>query len=307
MLGVLEGFGIIAIVVIVGYLVGRFKLLGGRADFVLGRIAFFVLQPALLFTILARADINSLFGTQLPIAAICAVAMIGVFLLVALVVWKRKVPEAIIGALAAGYQNSNNIGLPLSLYVLGNAAASAPIIMMQTAIIAPIALTILDVTTGEKRSIGRTLLAPLTNPMIIASVLGVICAGFHWLPPDPVMAPLDLVSGAALPILLINFGMSLAGDRVLKPGPYRKDVLLASGLKLIAMPVLAWVVARFIFGLSGHALFSAVVLGALPAAQNVFNYAQRYDRGREIARDAVFITTAGSIAALLVVAWLLAA
>ncbi len=307
MLGVLEGFAIIAIVVVVGYLMGRFDLLGSRGDFVLGRIAFFVLQPPLLFTVLARADVNSLFGTQLPIAAICAAAMFAVFLFFALVMWKRQLPEAIIGALAAGYQNSNNIGLPLSLDILGNAAASAPIIMMQVAIISPIALTILDVTTGERRSIGRTLLSPLTNPLIIASLLGVLCAIFHWLPPEQVMAPLDLIAGAAVPILLINFGMSLAGDRVLKAGPYRKDVLLASGLKLIAMPVLAWVLARFVFGLTGHALFAATVLGALPAAQNVFNYAQRYDRGREIARDAVLVTTVGSIGALLLIAWWLAA
>jgi len=307
MLGVLEGFGIIAIVVLVGWLIGRFGLLGPRGDQVLGRVTFFVLQPPLLFTVLARADVHSLFGTQLPIAAICAAAMFAVFLLFSLVIWKRRLPEAVIGAMAAGYQNANNIGLPLGLYVLGNAAATAPIIMMQMAIISPVALTILDVTTGHQRSIGRTLLAPLRNPLIIGAVLGVVCALIGWLPPDIVMAPLDLIAGAGVPILLLNFGMSLAGDRVLKPGPYRKDVLLASALKLIAMPVLAWVLARFVFGLSGHALFAAVVLGALPAAQNVYNYAQRYERGREIARDAVLITTIGSIAALLLVAWLLAA
>ncbi len=307
MLGVLEGFGIIAIVVLVGFLVGRFNLLGPRGDHVLGRIAFFVLQPALLFTVLARADVHALFGTQRPIAAICAAAMFAVFLVVALVVWKRKLPEALIGAMASGYQNANNIGLPLGLYILGNAAATAPIIMMQMAVISPIALTILDVTTGQKRSIGRTLLAPVRNPLIIGALLGVLCAVFDWLPPDQVMAPLDLIAGAGVPILLINFGMSLAGDRVLKPGPYRKDVILASALKLVAMPALAWVLARFAFGLTGHDLFAATVLGALPAAQNVFNYAQRYERGRAIARDAVLITTIGSIATLLLVAWWLAA
>lgn len=306
MLGVLEGFAVIAVVVVTGWLVGRSGLLGPQGDHVLGRITFFVLQPPLLFTVLARSDVHALFGTQLPIAAICAVAMFAVFLFFALVVWRRGVPEAVIGAMASGYQNANNIGLPLGLYILGNAAATAPIIMMQMAVISPIALTILDVTTGNRRSVGRTLLAPLTNPLIIAAVLGVVCALCGWLPPDIVMAPLDLVAGAGVPILLLNFGMSLAGDRVLKPGPYRRDVLLASALKLVVMPALAWVIARFGFGLEGHALFAAVVLGALPAAQNVYNYAQRYERGREIARDAVLITTLGSIAALLLIAWLLA-
>jgi len=304
-LGVLEGFGIIAVVILAGYLVGRSNLLGPGAGEALGRLAFFVLAPPLLFTLLARADLAVLFGVHLPIAAISAFAMFAVFLVVALRVWHRKVPEALIGALASGYQNSNNIGLPLSLYILGNAVASAPIIMMQVAVLSPIALAILDVTTGKHASRTRTLLSPLINPLVVASVLGVVCALCHWLPPAVVMAPLDLVGAAAVPILLISFGMSLAGGRVLPPGPYRKDVLLAAALKLIAMPVLAWAVARFGFGLTGPDLYAATVLAALPAAQNVFNYAQRYARGLEIARDAVFITTIGSIASLLVITLLL--
>jgi len=45
-----------------------------------------------------------------------------------------------------------------------------------------------------------------------------------------------------------------------------------------------------------------VALAALPAAQNVFNYAQRYSRGEIIARDTVLITTIGSIPVLVLVA-----
>jgi malonate transporter len=48
------------------------------------------------------------------------------------------------------------------------------------------------------------------------------------------------------------------------------------------------------------------VLAALPSAQNVFNYAQRYDRGEILARDTVLITTVLSVPVLLVVAALLA-
>ncbi|MEN9621379.1 MAG: hypothetical protein RL499_1572, partial [Actinomycetota bacterium] len=44
----------------------------------------------------------------------------------------------------------------------------------------------------------------------------------------------------------------------------------------------------------------------LPTAQNVFNYAMRYDRAVVMARDAVLITTVLSVPALVVVAALLA-
>lgn len=306
MIGVLTGFGVIAVVILVGYLTGRSGILGPQADVVLSRIAFYVLSPPLLFTVLARADVHALFSVQLPIAAISAIVIFALYLTIALLAWKRAAPEAVVGTLGAGYQNANNIGLPLGLYILGDAAASAPIVMLQLIVFAPIALAILDATTGAKRSIAHTLTQPLRNPLIIGSALGVACAAFDWLPPDIVMEPFDLVAAAAVPILLLNFGLSLAGEPVLAPGPYRKDVVLASILKLVAMPIAAWAIARFGFGLEGQALFAAVILAGLPSAQNVFNWSQRYARGVIIGRDTVFVTTLGSIGGLLVIAWLLA-
>jgi predicted permease len=99
--------------------------------------------------------------------------------------------------------------------------------------------------------------------------------------------------------------MSLSGTRMLRPGTGRRDVLLASTLKLVAMPILAWLLGWFAFGLSGEHLFAVVVLAALPTAQNVFNYAQRYSRGEIIARDTGLITTVASIPVLILVAALL--
>ena len=94
---------------------------------------------------------------------------------------------------------------------------------------------------------------------------------------------------------------------MLAAGPYRKDILVASVLKLVVMPIAAWAIGKFGFGLEGHALFAAVILAGLPSAQNVYNWAQRYHRGVIIGRDTVFITTLGSIGGLLVIAWLLTA
>ena len=72
------------------------------------------------------------------------------------------------------------------------------------------------------------------------------------------------------------------------------------------MPLVAWSVGHFLFGLEGEKLFVVTVLAALPSAQNVFNYAQRYERGEVLARDVVLITTVPSVPALLVAAALLA-
>jgi malonate transporter len=306
MVGVLIGFAIIVAIIVVGYLIGRFNLLGPSADRVLSRLAFFVLSPALLFTVLAEANVAHLFSAFLPISAIAAVMDIAVFLVIALLLWRRSIPQATIGALSSAYVNANNIGLPVSVYVLGDASSSAPVILLQLIVLAPIALTILDVSTSGKLSVARILLQPVRNPLIIGSLLGLIVAVTHVQIPAPVLAPFQLVGAAAVPVILMNFGMSLHGSRVLAPGTDRKDVILASTLKLAVMPVIAWLLAHFVWHLQGHQLFVVVVLAALPTAQNVFNYAQRYDSGVTLARDTVLITTALSIVALVIIAALLA-
>jgi predicted permease len=304
-LGVLTGFAIIGVVIVIGYFVGRSGLLGSDPHFVLSRIVFFVLSPCLLFNILAEADVHKLFSRLLGISAIAAIVSCLLFFGVSRLVWRRSIADAVVGSAASGYVNANNIGLPVAVYVLGDAAYSAPVILFQLLVLAPIVLTMLDISTSGKVSVGRILLQPVRNPLIIASALGVILAvtGVHL--PDAVMEPFKLVGAAAVPVVLLSFGMALHGQRVLEAGSARKDALLASAIKLVVMPVIAFVVGRFLFGLEGQPLFVVVVLAGLPTAQNVFNYAQRYQRGVTLARDSALITTIGAVPVLVLAAALL--
>jgi predicted permease len=306
MAGALIGFAIIAAIVAVGYLVGRLGVLGEGAGPILGRLAFFVLNPALLFTVLARADLRELFSNLLPTAAIVAGLNLAIFATIALVVWRRPVPEATIGALASAYTNATNMGVPISAYVLGDASTSAPVILVQLLVISPIALTVLDLSTSGRSSVGRVLGQPLRNPLIIASALGLLIALTGVEPWPYLMRFFDLVGGAAVPVILLAFGISLHGQRPLAVESDRRGIVLATTLKMILAPVAAWLLGRFAFGLEGHAMFAVVVLAALPTGQNVFNFAQRYGRGEVLARDVVLITTALSFPAILVVAAVLA-
>jgi len=302
MAGVLIGFAIIGFIIAAGYLVGRLGILGPDAGFVLNRIVFFVLSPCLLFTVLESAKVSALFSSLIVVSLVAALIAFGVYAIVARSVWQRGVPEIVVGALGAGYVNANNIGIPVAVYVLGSAAYSAPVVLLQLLVFAPVALTILDVTTTGRVSIRRVLLTPLTNPLIIGSALGVILAVTGWHPPAAVLQPFELLGGAAVPVVLLAFGISLHGQKLLQAGSGRRDVLAASAIKLVGMPLVAWLVGHFVFDLQGHPLFVVVALAALPAAQNVFNYAQRYSRGEIIARDTVLITTIGSIPVLVLVA-----
>jgi malonate transporter len=306
MSGVLIGFAIIGVVILIGYVVGRFGVLGEHAPRVISRMVFFVLSPCLLFTVLADADVHTLFSSTLVVSAIAALLSILLFLGISLFVFRRKLPEAMIGSLSAGYVNANNIGIPVAVYVLGDTAYSAPVILMQLVVLTPIALTILDIATSGRMSVGSALLKPLKNPLLIGSALGVIVAVTEIEIPAPIFEPFRIVGAAAVPLVLIAFGMSLHGQKLLAPGSGRRDILTASAIKLAVMPLLAWVFGRFVFGLDGQLLFVVVVLAGLPTAQNIFVFAQRYGRGVPLARDVVLITTVGAVPVLVGVAALLA-
>ena len=303
-LSVLTGFLVVGVAIVVGYIVGRIDLLGPHARYVLSRLTFFVLSPFLLFVVLARADVATLFSALLPVSMLAAVVIFAIYAVMARFVLRRGMGESVIGALSGGLVNSNNIGIPISLYMLGNAAFSAPVILFQLLIVMPIALALLDAATSGARSAGRILRQTARNPMLIGSALGVLVALLDIELPPIVFDPLTLVANACVPIMLISFGISLHGQRVLATGGRRADVLVASTLKLLVMPVAAWLLA-LAFSLPSEQVLIVVVLAALPTAQNVFNYAQRYDIGEIISRDTIFITTLGCVPVLFLATLLL--
>lgn len=305
MLESLTGFAVVGVAIVVGWVLGRIDLLGEHARPVLARLTFFVLSPFLLFVVLAQADVRTLFSALLPVSAIAAVAVIVAYALVARLAWRRSVGETVIGALGAGQVNSNNIGIPLSLYLLGSAAYPAPVILLQLLLFTPITMAILDAVTAARSSPWRAIGRVATNPIVLGSVLGTLVSVLGIDLPPIVMEPAVLIANACVPILLIAYGISLHGQRVLGAGGRRRDIVLASALKLVAMPVVAWAMARFVFGLGAQDVLVVTVLAALPTAQNVFNYSQRYDVGETIARDTVFLTTIGCVPVLVAITLLL--
>lgn len=281
----------------VGWVLGRTGVLDVHARAVLSKLVFWVLSPALLFVVLSQAEVGMLFSSLLPVSAAAAVIVIGVYAAVSKLLWRRSAAEALIGALSAGQVNSNNIGIPLSLYMLGSAAYPAPIVLFQLLVLTPVSLSILEAAAGGRFRL-RAIWKALTNPIIIGSVLGVAVSLAGIQLPRIVFAPIELIANACVPVLLISYGVSLHGQRVLGTVGRRREVIFASALKLFGMPLVAWLAATFVFGLGPAEVLIVVVLAALPTAQNVFNYAQHFGVGEDIARDTVFITTIGCIPVL---------
>ena len=77
-------------------------------------------------------------------------------------------------------------------------------------------------------------------------------------------------------------------------------------MKLLVHPLIAWLLAQFVFGLDARGVFVAVVLASLPTAQNTYVTAVRYRSGERVTKDTVLVTTIVAIPAMIAVALLLA-
>lgn len=307
MSGVLEGFTVIFVVIAIGFVLARFEVLGDHGQFVLSRLVFFVATPALLFVTLGTSDLSVILSPILVVAGTTALAVDAIYFLIARTLLKRAVPEATVGGLASSYVNAANLGIPIAVFVLGDANFVAPLLLFQIMIYSPIALTVLDLSTqGRKASIRNIVVTPFRNPIVLAGAAGLALSITGIELPEALMQPFELVGGAAVPGALLAFGLSLYGTRVLQKGTSpRRDVMLASTLKMVLQPALGFAMALAL-GLEGHDLFAITVISALPTAQNVFVFASRYNRGVVLARDTAFVTTIASIPVIALVTALLA-
>ncbi|MDQ4047535.1 MAG: AEC family transporter, partial [Actinomycetota bacterium] len=304
MLGVLAGFFVVWSIILVGMFVGRREILGDNARQVLSGLTFFVASPALLFETLSKSRLQDVFAAPLLVAGVGAAATAVIFFVIVKFLLKRSLPESLMSSMSASLANSANLGIPIAVYVLGDASHVAPLLIFQLAFFTPLFLMALDATTSKHRTTPlRFILMILKNPMIVGSALGLVVAGTGWQVPDLILQPIHLIGGAAIPAMLMAFGMSLNGSRPLQAATGRRlDTLLASAFKLIIHPAIAYVFARFALGMEGPALFAVVVTASLPTAQNVFVAASRYRTGITVAKDTVLITTVVAVPAMIGVA-----
>ncbi len=300
-LSVLEGFSLIAAVVAVGWLLAQTGIFGRDEQRMLARLTFWVGSPALLFLIVARAELGVIFSGFLVATVVATAACAVVYLVLARRLLRRRWADAVVGGMAASIVNANNLGIPIAIYVLGDASWAAPVLFMQLLFLQPGWLAALDATRAGHVSWGRVLRSPLTNPLTIGTVLGLLVNLSGWQPPELLLAPVELVAGVAVPCMLLAFGISLR----LSPLPGREGGLAEPAavvlVKLLVMPLVAGLVAGPVLGLQDAEVLAAVVMAALPTAQNVYVLALAYGHGERIARDGVFLTTVLSLPVMLVV------
>lgn len=336
MSGVATALGTMAAIVVVGWLLGRYRVLGENAAPVLARTTFTVAIPALLVVTIAHADLHLLLSRVAVVTAASTTAVIVIAVAVLRGVWRLGIGDTTVATLSASYLNAAHLGIPIAVYVVGDAVAVVPTLLFQLLVLAPVAFALLDrahltepptpdaawprddaaasvtpddsaaeaaedpTPAGAVRRAG-VLLRTIRNPIIVAALVGVLLAVVPWQLPEVVFEPFRLVGAAAAPMALVAFGMSLAVRRPAGRRWISRELGLVMVLRAVVHPVLAAVVGNAL-GLDRPALLAVVTMAALPTAQNVLVYALQYGRGQALARDAGLATTLLTIPVMLVIA-----
>lgn len=307
MQGVLTGFAIIFAVIFVGWALSKRGVIGaGNQRLMFNRVAFYAATPALIFSSVAVSDPAFFISPVVLVVSGATILTSVIYVILSRMFFRQDVPTTTIGAAGASYYNSVNIGLPVSIYVLGNATHVIPTLLVQMALFTPVILAFLGSDSGEGTPLQQTWKSvrdAILSPVVLASVAGMLVAVSGFTIPQPVMEPLEILGGASIPMILMSFGASLTAGGVLASKEHRPGAITATALKVAGMPLVSWLIC-LAFGISPELTYAAVILSALPTAQNVYNYAATYQRGETIARDTVFLTTFLSMPAMVIIALL---
>ena len=285
--------------ILIGYGVGRFKLIpaGGLAG-----LDFFVLYlalPALFFELIAGTPLSSFAGwgfvATTTFATYCAFAV--AFSMGALING-GKVPEATIEGLVGSYSTTGILAPALTIAAFGAAAASpTALIFTFDTIVLLIVTPLMMALGGTARTDARTLAQSIgwrmvVHPIIIAMILGFLAAAIGFQPPPGIDALLTGLRQAAVPAALFAFGVSLSG-RALGSVPLELPLVVA--VKLVVHPAIVYLLLSWIGGYDRIWVNTAVLIAALPPAANVIVQARRYRVHEDRAATAVLL---GSVAAI---------
>ena len=280
--------------ILLGFLLYRYSSWG--IDFWPGleKLVYFILFPALLFYATSRAPFDfSQSGRLLQTAMITTIAGIALG-------WLARPlftvgPMIFESAVQTAFRFNSYIALAIASRLAGDAGTSLMALIIGFAV--PVCNMAAVHALAHKR--GGLGMALLKNPLLMATVTGVLfnLAGLHV--PEVVNATLSRLGNASIALGLITVGAGLR----LKDGP-RPNAIAAYfiAVKLLMLPAIAFSVGRWL-ALPPLHLQIVVMFSALPTASSAYVLAARMGgNGPFVA----FIVSAGTLVSVLTLPlWLL--
>ncbi|CAH1649144.1 AEC family transporter [Hyphomicrobiales bacterium] len=263
------------------------------------RLTYQVLFPAVVIHTLAIADLRNV-----PVLAMGASLVLAILSIATLLLSTRPL-LARVGidgpAFTSIFQGSIRWNTFVALALAAGLQGRSGTTLMAIAVAAMIPLlNVLCVVvlsrfaSGKPTSLGSTVRSILYNPFIWSSAVGLALNQFQWMLPTALTGYLDVLGRASLGIGLLVVGSALDLNRLARP---RLAHWVAVALKLVAMPLAAWLYAGW-FGVTGPALAMTVVAGAVPTATAAYFLA------RDLGGDAPLMAEITTLQTLLALATL---
>lgn len=260
------------ILISLGYLFRRRGFPGPHFWEGVEKLVYFVMFPALIFSNLARADVNpALIGQILIVAAIPTTIAGGMQWLGLLDPHISR--ETFSSMYQGAVRNNTTIGLVIAgLIMPGQGVAVMALVMTIMVILNNLTcVTVLSWygnpklrdAVGQNRSM---LSAVLTNPLIQASVLGLVFNFLSLRLPDSLHSTIYFLGQAGLPMGLLVVGAGL--KLVVNAGQFTTLGLSTFG-KLVLTPILAWLFVQFI-DINVDDARILVLYGSLPTAMSSY-------------------------------------
>jgi predicted permease len=299
---VLPVFGLI----LVGYLAGRFGLLGPESSEALNRFVYYFALPALLFVGMARVPVAQVFNLPFLGAFLGGIAIVfAIALVVARFAFPGRAAARALNGLSAVFANTGYMGIPLFLTAFGPdgtlPAVIATVALGAIVMGAGVIMIELDLSAGGglRKALGDVARGVALNPLLIGPVAGIAWSAAGLRLPVPVATFCDLLGAAAGPSALFAIGLFLATRSLaaLMGGRRAVEVVWLMVLKLAGQPLATWWLAG-LFGLDPFWSDSAVILAALPTGALVFVLASQYGLYVERASAMILASTVVSVVTL---------
>ena len=245
--------------------------------------------PCLVFSTLTTLEISPVaFGKM---AGAYTLALVLFMILAAVLTRLLKLePRAFIPALT--FRNSGNLGLPVCLFAFGEAGLAYGIGCFVIASLA-------GLTVGRGIYAGSTASEALfRNPIVYAIAISVVFMVAGIKPPAWIANTVDIVSGMAIPLMVVSLGVAISRIRVVGIG--RAAAL--SALEL-AVGFGVGVALADLFGLTGVARGVLILQCAMPVAVHNYVFAQFYRRSPETVAGMVVVSTLFACFSLPAVLW----
>lgn len=297
--------GIVSALLLIGLgaLFGRVKLLSREDVPKLNNIVVYLAFPALIFQSILSADLSVRFLIIPAVAWVVMLASLGLaYAAGRLMRLERKVLGGFL--LLSSFGNTGFLGYPLALAAFGgNGLVHAFFydIFGGVMFVLSVGLYLGEVyghdepgpaEPGPAASRRSKFAQMMTFPPFIALVAALIVKNMTTQqPPSLVMAPIGYLAGAAIPLIMFSVGLSLRTGEIKR---YVKPLAVVVILKLLLAPILA-VAVSLIVGVSGPMLGVVALMASMPSGMLAIVIGLQYRLDDDFIAGGLMVTTVLSV------------